>query len=209
MEKELKLIEGKIMPIYENKKGERLINARELHRVLENKRKFADWVKQRIEQYGFIENIEFICFYKFVKANRYGNKNLKEYYLSINMAKELCMVENNEIGKRLRKYFIEVEKRYRTIIESPQTIFDVMRLALDQIEEKRLTVVENRTKENTEEIQNIKRKIDVMIQKDYCLACDIAEQLQVYSENNLPHSNFIGAIAKMLGMKISYKYKII
>ena len=50
------------------------------------------------------------------------------------MAKELCMVENNEIGKKLRHYFIETEKRYRQIIQNPNNIFDFMRLALDQIE---------------------------------------------------------------------------
>ena len=124
------------------------------------------------------------------------------------MAKELCMVENNSIGKSLRKYFIEVEKRYRSIVNNPQNIFDVMHLALNQIEEneKRLSLIENVSKQNTEEIQNIKKKIDVIIQKDYCLASDIAEQLNIYSENDLPHSNFIGAIARILGMKISYKH---
>lgn len=50
MEENLKLIEGKIVPIYENEKGERLINARELHSKLQNKRQFANWIKQRIEQ---------------------------------------------------------------------------------------------------------------------------------------------------------------
>ena len=38
------------------------------------------------------------------------------------------------------------------------------------------------------------------------MASDIAEQLHIYSENDLPHSNFIGAIARVLGMKISYKH---
>lgn len=59
-------------------KGEKLINERELHMKLESKRQFANWIKQRIEQHDFIENIEFICFNKFVKVNKYGNKNLKE-----------------------------------------------------------------------------------------------------------------------------------
>ena len=50
------------------------------------------------------------------------------------MAKELCMVENNETGRKIRRYFIEVEKRYREIINTPTNIFDFMRLALNQIE---------------------------------------------------------------------------
>lgn len=210
MEENLKVIEGEIVPIYENKKGEKLINARELHKALNNKRKFADWIKQRIEHYRFAENQDFFTFHNFVKYDQKDNLGTKmiEYYLTIDMSKELCMVENNEIGRRIRKYFIEAEKRYRSIVETPQNIFDVMRLALDQIEEneKRLKSVENISHKNTKEIRDIKKKIDVIIQKDYCLASDIAEQLNVYSENDLPHSNFIGAIARVLGMKISYKH---
>ena len=137
-----------------------------------------------------------------------GGRPRKEYILKLDVAKELCMIENNENGRMIRKYFIEVEKRYRKIVESPQNIFDIMHIALNQIEEneKRLKCVEIISKENREEIKNIKSKIDVIIQKDYCLASDIAEQLHIYSENNLPHSNLIGAIARELGMKISYKH---
>lgn len=62
MDKDLKIIEGEIVPIYENSKGERLINARELHEVLENRRKFSDWIKQRIEHYKFIKNVDFMSF---------------------------------------------------------------------------------------------------------------------------------------------------
>lgn len=210
MEEELKMVEGEIVPIYENKKGERLINARELHKVLESKRQFANWIKQRIEHYKFAENKDFITFNKFVKRDQKDNLGTKiiDYYLTIDMAKELCMVENNDIGRKIRRYFIEVEKRYRSIVETPQNIFDVMHLALNQIEEneKRISIVENVSKQNTKEIENIKSKMDVIIKKDYCLASDIAEQLKIYSENDLPHSNFIGAIARILGMKNSYKH---
>ena len=129
------MIEGEIVPIYENNKGEKLINARELHELLKCNTKFADWMKRRILQYGFIENKEFFCFLKIEKAERYGNKTSKEYYLKIKMAKELCMVENNSIGKKLRQYFIEIEERYRSIIETPRNIFDIMHQALNQIEE--------------------------------------------------------------------------
>lgn len=132
---ELKKVEEGIVPIYENDTKEKLINARELHKALKNKRQFANWIKQRIEKYEFIENEEFIRFNNFVKGddNGYGNRTLIDYYLTIDMAKELCMVENNETGRKIRRYFIEVEKRYREIINTPTNIFDFMRLALNQI----------------------------------------------------------------------------
>ena len=198
----LKKVEEGTVPIYENESKEKLINARELHEELKNRRQFADWIKQRIERYKFVENEDFITFHNFVKR---GNTNLgtriTEYYLTVDMAKELCMVENNETGRKIRKYFIEVEKRYREIINNPSNIFDFMRLALNQIEEntKDIDILKLDVKE-------LKSKIDIKIQKDYCLASDIAEQLNLYSENKIPHSNLIGAIARQLGYKIVYKH---
>lgn len=209
---ELKQVENSIIPIYEKEGGEQLINARELFYALrgkETKTKFADWIKERLIKYQFIENIDYICFRNFTKANRYGNKTTIEYYLTIDTSKELCMIENNDNGRKIRRYFIEVEKRYRKIVlEKPNNIYDFMRIALNQIEEneKRLIKVEKVTYKNNKEIESIKSKIDVIIQNNYCLASDIAEQIGVFSENNLPHSNFIGAIARQLGMKISYKH---
>lgn len=55
-------------------------------------------------------------------------------------------------------------------------------------------------------MNELKSKIDIKIQNNYCLASDIAEQLNLYSENKIPHSNLIGAIARQLGYKISYKH---
>ena len=225
MEEKLKIIEGDIVSIYENSKGERLINARELFYKLrgENtKTKFSDWIKERFIKYEFVKDIDYICFCNSTKREKsispigfslknekpIGGRPSNEYYLTIDTSKEICMIENNDIGRKIRRYFIEVEKRYRSIIESPQNIFDVMHQALNQIEanEKKLNLIENKTNHNEKEIKSIKKKIDVIIQKDYCLASDIAEQLNIYSENDLPHSNFIGAIARKLGMKIEYKH---
>ena len=200
---ELKKVEEGIVPIYENETKEKLINARELHKALKNKRQFANWIKQRIEKYEFIENEEYIRFNNFVKGddNGYGNRTLTDYYLTIDMAKELCMVENNETGRKIRRYFIEVEKRYREIINTPTNIFDFMRLALNQIE------LNSKNIENLQlDVNELKSKIDVKIKNNYCLASDIAEQLNLYSENKIPHSNLIGAIARQLGYKISYKH---
>lgn len=204
------IIENELLPIYENENKEKLINARELHKELGNKRQFSNWIKQRIEQFKFVENEDFIRFNKFVKGDEkgFGNKTIIEYYLTIDTAKELAMVENNEMGRKIRRYFIEVEKRYRTIVEKPKNIFDFMRLAIDQIEinEKEIQDVKLLSESNSKEIEKIQSKIDVKIKKDYCLASDIAEQLKLYSESGLPHSNLIGAIARQLGYKTSYKH---
>ena len=207
---ELKKIEEGIIPIYENNSKEKLINARELHQKLGNKRKFADWIKQRIEKYSFLERQDFITFHKFVKRgeNNLGTK-LIEYYVTIDMAKELCMVENNELGRFIRRYFIETEKRYREIVNNNSNqLIDIMQNAINCMKENNLRVdnLELGLKEVKNEIENIKSSIDIKIQNNYCLASDIAEQLQLYSENKIPHANLIGAIARKLGYKISYKH---
>lgn len=207
---EYKIIENKLITIYENGKKERLVNARELHEALENKRQFANWIKQRIEQYKFVENEDFIRFNKFVKGDEkgFGNKTIIEYYLNFDTAKEIAMIENNEMGRKIRRYFIEVEKRYKIIVESPTNIFDFMRLAIDQIEanEREIQSVKLLSENNSKQIEEIQSRIDVTIRKEYCLASDVAEQLELYSESGLPHSNLIGAIARTLGYKTSYKH---
>ena len=91
------------------------VNARELHIYLQSRQQFSDWIKSRIEKYDFIENQDYICIsenYETQRANgQRGIATRKEYYISIDMAKELSMVENNEQGKTARKYFIECEKQ--------------------------------------------------------------------------------------------------
>ena len=202
-----KIVENELLPIYENESKEKLVNARELHEKLESKQEFANWIKNRIRKYGFVENTDFLKHDNFIKVGNLKRPQI-DYYLTIDMAKELSMVENNEIGRKIRRYFLEVEKRYRTIVETPQNIFDFMRLAIDQIEanEKEIQNIKLLSERNSTQIKEIQSKIDVVIKKEYCWASDIAEQLQLYSESGLPHSNLIGAIARQLGYKTSYKH---
>lgn len=210
---EFKKVEEGVIPIYENETRERLINARELHRALKSNTKFADWIKRRIEHYKFAENEDFIPFLNFEKGdeNGFGNKATKEYYLTIDTSKEICMIENNETGRNIRRYFIEVEKRYRNIINAGNNtnqLINIMQNAIDYMRENNIRVdnLEIGLNEVKEEVKELKSKIDIKIKNNYCLASDIAEQLNIYSENKIPHSNFIGAIARQLGYKISYKH---
>ncbi|EAL3004663.1 phage antirepressor Ant [Campylobacter coli] len=85
-------------------------NVENLFCYLEVNSKFADWIKNRINQYDFIENQDYI-----IKEVFTGRRPRKEYYVTLDMAKELCMVENNEKGRQARRYFIECEKRLKNL----------------------------------------------------------------------------------------------
>lgn len=131
--------------------GKQAVNARELHQKLGSKQRFADWMKNRIEKYGFVENQDFEVFHKFMK-NSNGGRPTDEYALSLDMAKELCMVENNEAGRRIRKYFIEAEKKFR---ESKQSLAIpdftdpaiAARAWADQYEKNKRLTLENKLKQ--------------------------------------------------------------
>lgn len=196
-----------MIPIYENEEKERLINARELHQALESKRDFSNWITDRIQKYGFIKDEDFST----ILLKSTGGRPRKEYILKIDVAKEIALIENNEKGRSIRRYFIEVEKRYRNILSTTNhthQLIDIMQNAINYMKENNMRVdhLEIGLAEVKQNIQELKSKIDVRIQKNYCLASDIAEQLNLYSENKIPHANLIGAMARQLGYKIAYKH---
>ncbi|WP_375650153.1 antA/AntB antirepressor family protein [Bartonella sp. MU70NMGDW] len=86
------------------------VNARDLHTFLESKQDFSTWIKKRIIAYSFLERQDFIRFHKKMEAN---NAIAVEYHLTLDMAKELSMVERNKKGRQARRYFIECEKKLR------------------------------------------------------------------------------------------------
>ena len=109
-------VEGFELIKVEESDGKQAVNARELHQKLGCKYQFANWIQERINKYGFVENQDYEVFKENLK-NSNGGRSRKEYALSLDMAKELCMIENNEQGRLFRKYFIEVEKAARAKYE--------------------------------------------------------------------------------------------
>ena len=81
------------------------VNAREIHSYLEVKTRFNDWINRAIVKYDFKENIDFYSF-----LSKTSGRPEKEYIVTMDMAKELAMLENNPKGKETRKYFINCEK---------------------------------------------------------------------------------------------------
>lgn len=93
------------------------VNARELHSFLELGRDFSTWIKGRIEKYGFVEGQDYTIVDFNVPPNggsfesRTYARDRVEYHITLDMAKELSMVERNEKGKQARRYFIECERK--------------------------------------------------------------------------------------------------
>ena len=142
----------------EEKDGRKAVNARELHQFLGNKREFATWIKQRIEQYGFVENQDYSSFDNIVKRDN-GATVRKEYALSIDMAKELSMVENNEKGRIVRKYFIACEEKLKQgllVIPNFSNPAEAERAWADQYEKN--LALEAHNKELKEENQQLAPK---------------------------------------------------
>lgn len=99
------------------------INARELHAFLEVGKDFATWIKDRIEQYGFLENQDFVTAPQNGGAvYKGGGHNRKDYHLTLDMAKELAMVERNDKGKQARQYFIDCERRAKAAQPDPMQV---------------------------------------------------------------------------------------
>ena len=130
----MKIFQDGLIKVYENDRQEQLVDARELHIALNNKRQFTDWIKQRIEQYGFIENVDFTTFSQNCEKPQGGRPTI-EYALTIDTAKEIAMVENNEQGRKIRRYFIEVEKKARNMFEIPKTLPEALRKAAELAEQ--------------------------------------------------------------------------
>ena len=93
--------------------GEMLVDGRLLHLKLQSGQEYAAWIKKRIKECQFEEGKDF-WFDKIIKSKtRGGNRRSIDYLLTLDSAKELAMLERNKIGHFIRRYFIDVEKRYR------------------------------------------------------------------------------------------------
>lgn len=111
------------------------VSARELHKFLEATERFSNWF-ERMSQYGMVEGEDFVGCKVF---NTQAHQELQDYQLTIECAKEICMLQRNERGKQARQYFIQLEKDWN----SPEK---VMARAL-QIADQKIHHLETRVAE--------------------------------------------------------------
>jgi phage anti-repressor protein len=123
------------------------VNARELHTKLEVRRDFSNWIKGRITEYQFVEGQDFVIDSPNLanQSGRGGDRRSVEYHLSLDMAKELSMLENNAKGRQIRRYFIARER------QAVQGAKQIARL------ESRLAALENKSAKAPTMIKSYKK----------------------------------------------------
>ena len=119
------------------------INAREVHRLLKVGRMYQHWIKARIKQAGFIENQDFVIVENLslpilASANNEQSspmarpQKLIDYIVSLDMAKHLCLMEKNEIGRAVRQHFIEAESQLKQV--APKIYKNTLAKTLERLE---------------------------------------------------------------------------
>ncbi|PIT68536.1 antA/AntB antirepressor family protein [Bartonella tribocorum] len=141
------------------------VNARELHTFLEIGKDFSTWITDRINKYNLLENQDFVCSPILGSKGR-GGHNRKDYHLTLSVAKELSMLENNKKGREARLYFIECERRLKQVAtpqiaapqvdySKPEALLGVLNHLQSQVEQKDILIADLKPK--AEALEGLKR----------------------------------------------------
>ncbi|EJJ4878528.1 antA/AntB antirepressor family protein [Campylobacter coli] len=187
-------------------------NAREIFQFLNSEQEYANWIKNRISHYNFIENQDYIIEIVYTKG-----RPRKEYYVTLDMAKELCMVENNEKGRQARRYFIDCEKRLKNLEqEKMQKLAFRQSLGYKSQLKQQKEHYENEIKalkydlEHKKEL-SFKRKLSdeellelrKILAKDYNMLCIKEWEMSLVAEK-IGKDTVFEAVLKKLGKELDY-----
>ena len=130
------------------------VSARDLHEALEINTRFNDWFS-RMAEYGFENGVDFNLL-KNEKVRLEGNREVKrdimDYQISVDMAKQICMIQRSEKGKQYRQYFIDLEKAWNT---PEQVMARALKLAdrtIDTLKEDNKKLIEENERMKPKEI---------------------------------------------------------
>lgn len=163
---EMKIIENDLVPVYETDKGIKIVYGKDLHKSLEVKTDFSTWVKRRLSECDAEENEDFDLLPK-IEEQVSGIKHTIEYVIKLDTAKEMAMLERNDKGKQVRKYFIDVEKRHKQNIVDRTQLSPQMQMfyaiadgqAKMELEQKRLSEEQKKQGEQIKRIEETQTTI--------------------------------------------------
>jgi len=147
--------------------NKQVVSARDLHKFLDASERFNNWF-DRYLQYGFTQNEDFTSVKHLTVVNNGGKLELDDFAITINMAKELAMLQRSEKGKQARMYFIECENKLKQLsptFQIPQTyaaaLLEAGRLA-EELDKANIKLLEQAPKvEFFEQVTSSKDAVDI------------------------------------------------
>lgn len=179
----LKIIENELVPVYITSNGVKVVYGSELHEALGVRTPYRDWSSRRLLDVDAIENEDFegaqIC--------APSGQTKKDHIIHLDTAKEMAMLERSEKGKQVRRYFIEVEKRYnRSQVDRSQLSPQMQMFYTIADEQARLELEQ---KHQAEQIRKVEDRVE-----------SIREVVAINSESwRNETSNLINKIGTVLG----------
>ena len=147
-----------LLPVTVNQNGEKAVYGRDLHQALEIETDYPRWFKRQLDKGLFEENSDYAVTDKFVPNPSGGKQKLIDHLLTLDMAKEVAMLAKTEMGKQVRRYFIEVEKksRFQQVPTDPMSILRNQFKALEMVgaQVNTLKLDQFRLESQIKEIQN-------------------------------------------------------
>lgn len=151
--KALKVIENELVPVYETSTGEKVVYGSELHEVLEVKSNYREWIKRRVLDIDAEEDEDFTTVEIPTVS---GGTSKKDHIIKLDTAKEMAMLERNEKGKQVRRYFIQVEKKYKSASLATQELSPQLQVMINlEIEQKRQAEKLEHVEERIESIREV------------------------------------------------------
>ena len=123
-------VSGELIPLTVND-GVQAVMGRDLHQFVESKEPYTRWIARHIEKYGFIAGQDFMT--KMSESS--GGRPSENHVLTMDMAKELSMVQNNDRGRQARQYFIECERKAKRA-PAELTRLELLQIAMESEKER-------------------------------------------------------------------------
>lgn len=179
-------------------KGNQAVSARDLHKFLEITERFSSWF-ERMLQYGFVENQDFTSAKSFTLVNNGAQREIDDYALTLDCAKEISMIQRSKKGKEAREYFIECEKQLRSgKFALPTTYKEALQSLLIEVEAKERLQAQNelQAKELEKQAPKVAYYDEVLTSQSTYNANQIAKELGMSA---------VTLNKKLHEMKVQYK----
>lgn len=148
----LTVIENELVPVYETSTGEKVVYGSELHEVLGVRTPYKDWSTRRLNDIDAVENEDFEA----AQICAPSGQTKKDHIIKLDIAKEMAMLERNDKGKEVRRYFIRVEKKYKAASLATQELSPQMQVMINlEIEQKRQAEKIEHVEERIESIREV------------------------------------------------------